>query len=51
MKESFTEQKFVGGSESITVTKTDDEYEFVMLDGYSKTHTAKLVLKPFSDNM
>ena len=51
MKESFTTQKFIGGSESITVTKMDDGYEFVMLDGYSKTHTAKLVLKPFSDNM
>ena len=51
MKESFTTQKFIGGSESVTVTKMDDGYEFVMLNGYSKTHTAKLVLKPFSDDM
>ena len=51
MKELFTTQKFVCGSESITVTKMDGGYEFVMLDKHSKTHTTKLVLKPFSDDM
>ena len=51
MKELFTTQKFIGGSESITVTKTHDGYKFVMLDEHSKTHAANLILKPFPYDM
>nr|DAE82560.1 MAG TPA: hypothetical protein [Caudoviricetes sp.] len=50
MKESFTTQKFIG-KETITITKTDNVYEFVRLDEHSKTHVARLILKPFSNNM
>nr|DAN20367.1 MAG TPA: hypothetical protein [Caudoviricetes sp.] len=50
MKESFTTQKFIS-EETITITKTDNGYEFTMLDRHSKTHVANLILKPFSDDM
>lgn len=49
---AFTEYKFVGDMESITVTKMDDDkYEFSFLASNFHTNTSILSLKPFKEDM